>query len=404
MKVIVVGGGPAGMMAAYWAAQSGGDVTLIEKNEKLGKKLFITGKGRCNLTNNCDKNILINNVVRNPRFLYKAFNAFMPQDSIDFIESFNTPLKTERGGRVFPVSDKSSDVIKAFKKALDKAKVNVITDCTLNRIVLNQNRISAIVANGNNIQCDKLVVACGGVSYPATGSTGEIFEIIKDLGHTVTPFFPALVPIELKDEFCSRLAGLSLKNVTLCCKTQKNIFREFGEMLFTHTGISGPITLTISSKINRDSVEEIYLDLKPALDMLTLEKRVLRDFEENKNKHFINAIGGLFPKSLIPVVVELSGIDPYKTVNSITKGERNVFVELIKKFPLSFKSLGSIKEGIITSGGVAVEEINPKTMESKLVNGLFFAGEMIDVDALTGGFNIQIALSTGYLAGINCAL
>lgn len=403
MKTVIVGGGPSGMSAAIAAAGSGAETVLIEKNEKLGRKLYITGKGRCNLTNNCDTSVLLNNVVRNPRFLYSAFNAFTPADAMDLIEKNGTPLKTERGGRVFPASDKSSDVIKAFKKALDTAGVEILTGSTLKNINTVNGVVVSVTTDSGIIECGSLVLACGGISYPLTGSSGEIFPLIKKLGHTVTPFAPALVPVELSDAFLPELAGLSLKNVTLKCVTDKGTYEEFGEMLFTHTGISGPITLTLSSLVNRCSVKEIVVDLKPALDIAALEKRVLRDFDENKNRKFINALGGLFPKSLIPVIVELSGINPGKPVNSVTREERTDFVKLIKNFPLTFKSLGSAEEGIVTSGGIKVEEINPGTMESKIVKNLFFAGEMIDVDAFTGGFNIQIALSTGYLAGINAA-
>lgn len=412
-QVIVIGGGAAGMLAAIQAAKEGAKVTLLEKNEKLGKKLFITGKGRCNVTNAADMDNLFANVMTNAKFLYSAFYSFDNQAVMDLIEKAGCPLKVERGDRVFPVSDHSSDVIAALQRELKKLNVEILLNTAVKNVEMKTNeegesRISGVVlADKSRIQADSVIVATGGISYPTTGSTGDGFTFAKNLGHKVTELMPSLVPFNLKDDWCKEAMGVSLKNVSLrlvCGK--KEIYNGFGEMLITHFGISGPLVLSASSYYVSKAKGETkaYLDLKPALSKEQLDKRVLRDFEDNKNKQFKNALGHLFPLKLIPVMIKLSGIDPEKKVNEITKEERRSFVELIKNVPMTIDGVRDYKEAIITKGGVSVKEVNPSTMESKLVKGLFFAGEVLDLDALTGGYNLQIAWSTGYLAGQNAAI
>lgn len=492
-RVIVVGGGAAGMMAAVAAADSGGRVWLIEKNEKLGKKLFITGKGRCNVTNAADMETLFSNVRSNAKFLYSALYDYDNRAVMDFLEKAGCPLKVERGERVFPVSDHSSDVIAAFQRELKKRKVAILLNTEVKELVLEDmdggpgdnpqteymtetyidqieterdtpkieessekdteddrkdvndtrekklnggkgqkkrkdgvpvRRIAGVrLADSRFLSADSCIVCTGGISYPSTGSTGDGYRFAEKAGHQVTERKPSLIPFNIKEEWCSRLMGLSLKNVSLHMVCDgRELYEGFGEMLFTHFGVSGPLVLSASSfygqnskkkkkKPNEDTDREaltagqpegktvLYIDLKPALDLEQLDRRLLRDFEANKGKQFKNALGGLFPASLIPVMVELSGIHPDRKVNEITREERRNFASMIKKLPLTVTGVRGFEEAIITRGGVSVKEINPSTMESKKVKGLYFAGEVLDVDALTGGYNLQIAWSTGHLAG-----
>lgn len=407
-KVIVIGGGAAGMMAAVAAADSGAKVTIYEKNEKLGKKLFITGKGRCNVTNAGDMENLFANVMTNEKFLYSAFYTYDNQMVMDFLEKAGCPLKVERGDRVFPVSDHSSDVIAAFQRELRKRDVEIVLNSGVKEILWDEADEFAIkgvlLESGKKIMADSVVVATGGISYASTGSTGDGYLFAEKTGHKVTECKPSLVPFNVKEDWCKEAMGVSLKNVSLrlvCGK--KEIYNGFGEMLITHFGISGPLALSASSYyVSKAKGETMgFIDLKPALDAEQLDKRVLRDFEEAKNKQFKNALNHLFPQKLIPVMIQLSGIDPDKKVNEITKEERKAFVQLIKNVPFTISGVRDFKEAIITKGGVSVKEVNPSTMESKKVKGLYFAGEVLDLDALTGGYNLQIAWSTGYLAGVN---
>ena len=407
-KIAVIGCGAAGMMAALAAAESGGSVTIFEKKEKPGKKIYITGKGRCNVTNACQVEDYFGFVKRNPRFLYSAVYGFDNSAVMDFFESHGCKLKVERGDRVFPVSDHSSDIINTLYRAVVKAGVDVQFGTTVNSVESMQGAVSAITySKGDDLitreEFDSVIVCTGGMSYPSTGSTGDGYKFARDLGHTIVQPQPSLVPFETQEEWCKDLQGLSLRNVGLKMflesKKSKPVYEGFGEMLFTHFGISGPLVLTASCYYEKDKSAKIFLDLKPALSEEQLDKRVLRDFEEGLNKSFKNILGGLFPSKLIPVMIKLSGIDPEKKVNAITKEERTAFVKLIKNLPLTVTGTRSFNEAIITRGGVSVKEINPSTMESKLVKGLFFAGEVIDVDTETGGFNLQVAWSTGHLAG-----
>ncbi len=405
-KVIVIGGGAAGMMAALAAAEKGCRVCLIEKNEKLGKKLFITGKGRCNVTNAGDMETLFANVRANGKFLYSAFYGYDNRRVMDFLEGAGCRLKTERGDRVFPLSDHSSDVISAFARELKRRGVEILLNTEAKSLILGKDEsiVEGVrLSGGRQVHGDKCVVCTGGLSYPSTGSTGDGYGFAKEAGHQVVGQRPGLVPFNAREEWCARLMGLSLKNVSLrlVCGGRET-YQGFGEMLFTHFGVSGPLVLSASSHYESGQGAVLYIDLKPALTAEQLDKRLLRDFDENKNKRFGNALGGLFPMKLIPVMVELSGIRSDKKVNEITKEERRRFGELIKAVPLTVKGLRGYEEAIITRGGVCVKEINPSTMESKKVKGLYFAGEVLDVDALTGGFNLQIAWSTGHLAG-SCA-
>ena len=393
---IIVGGGPAGMFAAGTAAQNGENVCLVEKNEKLGKKLFLTGKGRCNLTNNCSIDTLMENVRTNSRFLYSAFSAFMPEDTINFFESRGVPLKTERGKRVFPLSDKSSDIIKALQ---DYSKSAKLINADVTDLIIENNQIKGVVAS-NRLYSKKVILATGGLSYPKTGSDGFGLELAKRAGHTIIPPKPSLVPLTSDDEICKECQGLSLKNVKIELLTQNNLlYKDFGEMLFTHFGLSGPIILSSSAHYKQGCY--ISVDFKPALDEQKLEARILRDIEESKNKNLNNLLSGLLPAAAVnSFILKLKFPNDLKA-HSITKGQRKEITALLKNYAINLTGTRPIEEAVITSGGVKVSEINPKTMESKLVRGLHFAGEMIDVDAYTGGFNIQIALSTGYTAGVS---
>ena len=406
-NVLIVGGGAAGMFAAIFAARNGNEVHVFEKNEKLGKKLFITGKGRCNVTNACDMDTLFASVVTNSKFLYSSFYGYTNQDVMEFFESIGLPLKVERGNRVFPQSDHSSDVIKALEKEMKKQGVQVHLYHTVTKIVESEGRFEHLeLADGNKVYGDACIITTGGMSYQTTGSTGDGYRFAKALGHTVTELHPSLVPIETKESFVPELMGLSLRNVQVKIQDgKKELFQDFGEMLFTHYGVSGPLIISASAYVGKLLLKgkelTLTIDLKPALSEEQLDARVLREFEANHNKQFKNAVGGLFPSKLIPVMIERSGIDPEKKVNVISKDERQSFVHLIKHFDLTLTRLRDFKEAIITNGGVKVKEINPSTMESKMIEGLYFAGEVLDLDALTGGFNLQIAWSTAYAAGSN---
>lgn len=403
-KVVVVGGGPAGMTAAIAAAENGHDVLLLEQNEKLGKKLYITGKGRCNITNACETEELFLNVTKNAKFLYSAFYTYDNSRVMQFFEENGLALKTERGNRVFPVSDHSSDVIATLQKVLKEKGVETCLNTKVVKILTDKEMVCGVcLENGDKIRLDALVIATGGFSYQSTGSTGDGYRFAKELGHNVTELSPALVPFCTKEDYVKELQGLSLKNVTVSVyRKNKKVYEDFGEMLFTHFGVSGPLILSASSRIPGNIAnEELFMeiDLKPALTKEQLDKRILRDFEESQNKQFKNAIPKLLPLKMIPVVIELSGIQPEKKVNEITKEERERLVMTIKHFPVTITGLRDFNEAIITRGGVSVKEINPSTMESKKIRHLYFAGEVMDVDAVTGGFNLQIAWSSGYLAG-----
>lgn len=478
-RVIVVGGGAAGMMAAVAAAQEGSSVCLIEKNEKLGKKLFITGKGRCNVTNAGDMETLLANVCTNSKFMYSAFYDFDNRAVMDFLEQAGCPLKIERGDRVFPASDHSSDVIAAFQRELKKRKVKILLHTEAAEILLekssgqtetgNESRnesgkkiqtemkaencgrskagsgeeacdrneagsreeicrqnkaengekadagtdrirvVGVKLSDGRVLSADCCIVCTGGLSYPSTGSTGDGYRFAEKTGHRLTERSPSLVPFNMKESWCRQLMGLTLKNVSLrMSRDGRELYRGFGEMLFTHFGVSGPLILSASSfygqagkkaRKGKEGETRLYIDLKPALDAEQLDRRLQRDFEENRNRQFKNALGGLFPGKLIPVMVELSGIDPDKRANEITREERRTFADLIKNLPLTVTGLRGYEEAVITKGGINVKDINPSTMESRQVKGLYFAGEVLDLDALTGGFNLQIAWSTGHLAG-----
>lgn len=403
IRVGIIGGGPAGIMAAGTAAGRGHDVTLIEKNKQLGKKLFITGKGRCNITNAAPIDEFFDNIISNKEFLYSSLYTFDNEAIIRLLEGYGLKIKVERGNRVFPESDKSSDVIKAFQKYLDHMGVEVLLNSKVSHVYMEDSSFMVVLTTGEKMQFDRLIIATGGASYPATGSEGDGYKLAKAFGHTITRLKPSLVPIELHDPWLKDLMGLSLKNVTLKASDGKRIIHEeFGEMIFTHFGISGPIVLTMSNRINRlKKRPHLTIDLKPALDEDTLDNRLLRDFQEYTNKQLKNALNDLLPQKLIPLVIQISEILPDKTVHQITREERRRLLMAVKAFPLEFKGFRPLEEAIVTSGGIKVSEINPSTMESKIVPGLFFAGEIMDIDALTGGFNLQIAYSTGYLAGIN---
>ena len=447
-RVLVIGGGAAGMMAATVAADSGAQVCLVEKNEKLGKKLFITGKGRCNVTNAADMEALFANVCTNSKFLYSAFYCFDNRALMAFLEQAGCPLKTERGDRVFPVSDHSSDVIAAFWRELKKRKVEILLNTEVKSLVMEEmhsadseeivvrdidrennkskykgkkdkghmphKRVTGVrLADDSVLRADRVIVCTGGLSYPSTGSTGDGYRFAEEAGLKVEDCSPSLVPFEVRESWCSELMGLSLRNVEVKLFSDgKEVYRGFGEMMFTHFGVSGPLILSASSYYGRQSGKrngeaggetKLFVDLKPAMDPEQLDKRLLRDFDENKNRQFKNALSGLFPVKLIPVMVELSGIDPEKKVNEISREERKRFGSLIKQLPLTVTGTRGYAEAVITRGGVSVKEIDPSTMEAKKVKGLYFAGEVLDLDALTGGFNLQIAWSTGYLAGQHSA-
>ncbi len=407
--VIVVGGGAAGMFAAIAAAKNGHQVTLYEKNEKLGKKIFITGKGRCNITNAADMEELFDAVVTNSKFLYSSFYGYTNQNVIDFFEDAGVPVKIERGNRVFPISDHSSDVIRALEREMKKVGVKVCLNTEVKSVEAEKGKFNKVVLKDTTTQtADACIVATGGLSYRSTGSTGDGFRFAENVGHKVTQCFPSLVPMETKEPWICELQGLSLRNVEAkILDGKKELYKDFGEMLFTHFGVSGPLIISASSYVGKKFMDKngqkkeltLEIDLKPALTEEQLDQRVLRDFEENHNRQFKNAITKLFPTKLIPVMLELGGIDPEKKVNSIEKEERKQFVHLIKHFRMTLTGLRDYPEAIITKGGVNVKEVDPGTMESKLVKGLYFAGEVLDLDALTGGFNLQIAWSTGYAAG-----
>ena len=407
--VIVVGGGAAGMFAAIAAAKNGHQVTLYEKNEKLGKKIFITGKGRCNITNAADMEELFDAVVTNSKFLYSSFYGYTNQNVIDFFEDAGVPVKIERGNRVFPISDHSSDVIRALEREMKKVGVKVCLNTEVKSVEAEKGKFNKVVLKDTTTQtADACIVATGGLSYRSTGSTGDGFRFAENVGHKVTQCFPSLVPMETKEPWICELQGLSLRNVEAkILDGKKELYKDFGEMLFTHFGVSGPLIISASSYVGKKFMDKngqkkeltLEIDLKPALTEEQLDQRVLRDFEENHNRQFKNAITKLFPTKLIPVMLELGGIDPEKKVNSIEKEERKQFVHLIKHFRMTLTGLRDYPEAIITKGGVNVKEIDPGTMESKLEKGLYFAGEVLDLDALTGGFNLQIAWSTGYAAG-----
>ncbi len=407
-KVVVIGGGPAGTLAACVASKNGHEVTLIERNTRIGRKLMITGKGRCNVTNAVtDPKEVIDQVPVNGRFLFGALSQFMTYDTMDLFEGLGVPLKVERGNRVFPVSDKSVDIVDALARYLRECHVKQLCG-RVTAINTVDNSVSSVVTeDGTEYECDKVILATGGMSYTATGSTGDGYEFARALGHTIVDLNPSLVPIESSDSCCKAMQGLALKNVEIRVvetKSGKVIYKDFGEMLFTHFGVSGPIILSASSHIRKmiDGQYTLLIDLKPALSEEQLDFRVQRDFLDQQNKDFQNSLGELLPSKMIPIVVEKCGIDPQKKVNQLTKQERHALVYTLKNFEIPLTKFRPINEAIITSGGVDTREINPKTMESKLVGGLFFAGEIIDVDAYTGGFNLQIAFSTGYLAGTCC--
>lgn len=400
-QVVIVGGGPAGMMAAI-AASKNNKVILIEKNNKLGKKLFITGKGRCNVTNNKDISEFFDYIPTNPHFLYSALYTFTNEDTIKFFNERGVELKVERGDRVFPNSDKSSDIIKAFEKTLMEKNIEIKLGIAVKELKVENNKITSVILdNDDYIECDNVILATGGASYPQTGSNGDGFRFCKSLGHNVVSIKPSLVPIEINEAWVKDLQGLSLRNVqlTLLDKNNKIIFKEQGEMLFTHFGISGPLCLSASSLIKPGEKYKIILNLKPALSEKELDLRIQKDFLKYNNKDFKNALNDLFPQKLIPIMINLSKIPENQKVNSITKEQRKFFLNLISNLTMDVRGLRSIEEAIVTSGGIDTKEIDPSTMKSKVVSNLSFAGEVIDVDAYTGGYNVQIAISTGFIAG-----
>ena len=412
-NTVIIGGGPAGLMAAISSAKNGDKVTIIEKMNSCGKKLLITGKGRCNITNNAQMDKFMENTPTNPKFLYGVFNNFTNKDMIELLENEGVKTKVERGERVFPVSDRAQDVLEALLHILKKQNVQILTNTTAKRIIIDdeKNVLGVELDNGKEIKADKIILATGGKSYPVTGSTGDGYKLAKDLGHTITKIEPSLVPLTSHDEVCKELQGLSLRNVAIQLRIcDKVVYKDFGEMLFTHFGVSGPIVLSASSylvktknieQILKEGKVELEIDLKPALSEEKLDARILRDFEEQKNKQFKNSLDKLLPQKLIPVIIEKTNINESKKINEITKQERQKLVNELKHFKISINGTRPIEEAIVTSGGINIKEINPKTMESKLIKGLYFAGEIIDVDCLTGGYNLQVAWSTGYTAGIS---
>lgn len=403
-RVIVIGGGAAGMMAAGTAAERGAQVTLLEKNDRLGKKLYITGKGRCNVTNDCAPEEFFQNVPRNPRFLYSAVYGFAPRDAMAFFEGLGCALKTERGNRVFPVTDRSASVIDALRAWLQKSGVRVVHE-TAERILTQDGAAAAVRTEAGLHPADRVILAAGGCSYPLTGSTGDGYRMAAELGHTIVPVEGSLVPLVEKGHWCKQMQGLSLRNISIRMVNQKGrcVYEEFGELLFTHFGLSGPVILSASAHMKPDEQYRIVIDLKPALDEQKLDQRLLRDFEQYQNRNFENVLHELLPKAMVPVAVRRSGIDPEQKVHSVTRQQRLALVQLLKHFDVEIACKAPIEDAIVTSGGVKVGEIDPKTMQSKLVRGLYFAGEIIDVDAYTGGFNLQIAWSTGRAAGIAAA-
>ena len=405
--ILIIGGGAAGLMAAGVASMKGKSVTVLERNERPARKVMITGKGRCNVTNNCDSlDELISNVPVNGRFLYSAFSSFMPRDTMELFEDMGVPLKTERGNRVFPVSDKAVDIVDALTAFATDDGAQIV-NARATELIIEDGCVKGVMTeSGEAFYAQKVLVATGGKSYPVTGSTGDGYDFARQVGHTVTELKPSLVSLVCHEGFCTDLQGLALKNVAIKVvdtAKKKEIYKDMGEMLFTHFGVSGPMILSASSHMRNmeKGRYQIFVDMKPALTPEQLDSRILRDFSENNNKNFINSLGGLLPRKMIPVVVKLSGIKPTEKVNQITKEQRARLVSVLKEFKITVNDFSPIKDAIVTSGGVKVSEINPKTMESKLCQNLYFAGEVIDVDAYTGGFNLQIAFSTGHLAGEN---
>lgn len=408
-KVLVVGAGPAGLMAAGSAAMYGADVTILEKNSRVGKKLLITGKGRCNITNNCDVSTYISNIPTNGKFLYSAVNNFTPTDAIDFFENLGVKTKTERGNRVFPVSDKASEVASALQKYVENLGCKIKQADIKSLVIKDGSLIGCKDKDGNTYLGDSVIIACGGLSYPLTGSTGGGYALAKQAGHTIVEPKPSLVPLECEEKYCRDMQGLSLRNVAVTVfdnKTQKSVYNDFGELLFTHFGISGPTILSASAHMKNmeNGRYKILIDLKPALDEKQLDMRIQRDFQKNINKDVSNSFSELLPRKMIPTVLKLWDVPFDKKCNSITKEERQKLVSILKNFPVSVSGFRPIEEAIITSGGIKTSEINPKTMESKLLKSLYFAGEVIDVDGYTGGFNLQIAYSTGVLSGQSAAI
>lgn len=414
MRVVVIGGGPAGMMSAIASAEQGNQVILIEKMSSLGRKLLITGKGRCNITSSLDMDDFIKNTPGNGRFLYSCYQEFTNQDILEFLKKQGVEVKEERGNRIFPVTDKSLDVLRAFTKRLKELNVKLEYNTKVEKVLIEENKVIGVKANNKTIHANKVILATGGKSYPLTGSTGDGYKLASDVGHTITSIKPSLVPLETYNKkICQDMQGLSLRNVKIQLKDvekDKIIYEEQGEMIFTHFGVSGPTILSSSAHLVRyKNIEEKFankkivltIDFKPALSEEKLDARVVRDFDKQKNKQYKNSLDELLPQKLIPIIVERSNINANKKVNEITKEERKALIKLLKHFELEIKQFRPIDEAIITSGGVSIKEINPKTMESKLINGLYFAGEIVDVDSYTGGFNLQIAYSTGYVAGKN---
>ncbi len=406
-KVFIIGGGPAGILASIAAAEKGNQVILADRNNILCRKMRITGKGRCNITNACDISEFISAVVSNPYFLYSSFYSFTNRDIIDLLEKLGVETKVERGGRVFPVSDSAKTVADALINHAHRLGVKFLKNTNIKEILVSDNKVTGVKdSNGSIYEADSIITACGGASYPLTGSDGSGYKLLEKLGHTIVPVKPSLVPLETNEKWVEELSGLSLRNIKVTFYkdgVKKPVYEDFGEMLFAHFGVTGPVILSASSHLRDfdDNNYKMYIDLKSALDESALDKRIQRDFTEFTNKNFENALSKLMPKSLIPVIVKLSGIDPYKKVNQITKEERTALAKLLKALPLTIKGTRPIAEAIITAGGVNTDEVNPSTMESKIINNLYITGEMLDVDAYTGGFNLQIAYSTGYLAGVN---
>ncbi len=410
MKLGIIGAGAAGMSAAIFARELGADVTLIERNDRLGKKILITGKGRCNVTNNSDINTHISNIPTNPRFMYAPLNGFTPQDTMAFFEELGVALKTERGNRVFPVSDRAADICGALKRKIDRSGVNILHERAekllisgaYNKEEKSRAKLVGVKTDAGEHEFDAVILSTGGASYPLTGSTGDGYRMAAEVGHTIIPLKPALVPVECDEKWVSELMGLSLKNVNLRVvdQSENEVFSEQGELLFTHFGLSGPLILSASSHMKKlpGMRYKMMIDMKPALDFQTLDKRLQTDFAKFANKDFVNSLNDLLPSKLIPIVIRLSGIDERKKVNVITREERHRLLKVLKEFILTAVKFRPIDEAIVTSGGISTKEISPKTMESKLVEGLYFAGEVIDVDAYTGGFNLQIAFSTAHCA------
>ena len=414
MKVVVIGGGPAGMVSAISAARNKNEVVLLEKNNSLGRKLLITGKGRCNITSSLDMNDFISNIPGNGRFLFSVFQSFTNNDIIDLLRKNGVEVKEERGNRIFPLSDKAEDVLNALIKEMKRNNVTIKTNSKVTKILVKESKVTGVeLENGERLVADKVILATGGKSYPVTGSNGDGYILASALGHTIKPVRGSLVPLETERELVSKLQGLSLRNVKITIKDIQNnkiIYNDFGEMLFTHFGVSGPTILSSSAHLLRyKNIDELlknkkiklFIDLKPALTHEQLDLRIRRDFEQEKNKCFKNSLDKLLPQKMIPVIIKLSNIDSNKKVNEVTKEERIKIVELLKNFQITITDFRPVEEAIVTAGGINIKEINPKTMESKIVDGLYFAGEIIDVDAYTGGFNLQIAYSTGYQAGMN---